>query len=85
MFTESVNESGGYVKFPYPYNGYMVIEYDPTKIPDDPTVENGLYKFELRFIRNPYADRINSAYGKQNIGAKNLTNENSQKITFNNT
>lgn len=38
LFTESVNESGGYVKFPYPYEGYIVVEYDPTVIPNDPTV-----------------------------------------------
>ena len=30
LFTETVNESGGYVKFPYPYQGFMVVEYDPT-------------------------------------------------------
>jgi hypothetical protein len=30
LFTESVNGSGGYVKYPYPYFGFMVIEYDPT-------------------------------------------------------
>jgi hypothetical protein len=73
LFTETVNESGGYVKFPYPYQGFMVVEYDPTVIPDDPTVENGLYDISFKFIRNQYADRINEAFGKQSIGAKNLT------------
>jgi hypothetical protein len=35
LFTETVNQSGGYVKFPYPYKGFMVLEYDPGFIPDD--------------------------------------------------
>jgi hypothetical protein len=49
LFTESVNMSagGGYVKFPFPYEGFMVIEYDPTTVPDDPDIENGEYKFSL--------------------------------------
>lgn len=63
LFTESVNKKGGYVKFPYPYEGFMVIEYDPTVLPADPSIQNGLYDFEFRFIRNPYADRINNAFG----------------------
>jgi len=38
LFTESVNAGGGYVKYPYPFEGYIVTEYDPTAIPDDPSV-----------------------------------------------
>jgi hypothetical protein len=60
-----MSDGGGYVKFPYPYEGFMVIEYDPTTIPDDPSKENGEYKFSLQFQRNKYTDLINDSFGKQ--------------------
>lgn len=77
MFTEAVNAAGGYVKFPWPYEGYIVIEYDLTVIPEDPSIENGLWDFSLEFIRNPYADRIANAFGKQSIDEKKLIAEES--------
>ena len=54
-----MSAGGGYVKFPFPYEAFMVIEYDPTTIPDDPNVENGEYKFTLQFLKSAYSDRIN--------------------------
>ena len=54
LFTESINKNnGGYVKFPYGYNGYMIIEYDPASVR---SLQDGQWDFELTFIRNSNND-----------------------------
>ena len=49
LFTEAVNANGGgYVKFPYGYNGYLVIEFDQKRAKQT----DGQWDFDVRFIRN---------------------------------
>ena len=64
VFTESVNETGGYIKFPFDYKGFVIIQYDPTTIPNDPNQEDGEWEFDIQFIKNPYKDKINDAFGE---------------------
>ena len=32
LFTSKVNKNGGFIKFPYPYEGYMTINFDENTI-----------------------------------------------------
>ena len=42
LFTENVNENGGFLRFPYPYQAFFTITYRPDdvkiKVPDIKTV-----------------------------------------------
>ena len=46
LFTSNVNKQGGFLKFPYPYNGYMTLNYD-----DILNITEGEYEFSLTFLK----------------------------------
>jgi len=43
LFTSSVNKKGGFIRFPYPYNGYMTLNYDSVN-----GIEPGSYSFSVQ-------------------------------------
>lgn len=66
LFTENVNEDGGFLRFPYPYQSFFTLTYSPSKIPA--AQPDGQWNYEIKYIRNPYAGKIEEAMvGNQTI------------------
>ena len=71
LFTENVNENGGFLRFPYPYQAFFTITY---KLSLDAVLGaklDGQWNYEIRYIKNPDAGQMNAALiGNQTIEAK---------------
>ena len=73
LFTKNVNEKGGFLSFPYPFEAYITLTYDQSGLFNQARAPVW-YEYEVSFVRNPEADKIANAL----MGAK--TDEEKQRV-----
>ena len=61
LFTENVNENGGFLRFPYPYQAFFTITYKKSLDAVFGAKLDGQWNYEIKFIKNENTTQINAA------------------------